>query len=378
MEGSASPEQEKLANDWYYSFKDDNIDIPADIAHLRSEMEKRIWRRLMKTVETGAVPLYRRKWYRLSAAAVLLLLITAAAFLFSRQPMKNNPAAKSSLIENDVPPGGNKAILTLANGRTILLDSTQNGDLAEQGDTKITKPENGLLAYQAGATNANTVFYNTLSTPCGGQFRLVLPDGSKVWLNAASSIKYPTVFEGNERRVEINGEAYFEIAHRYAEGGTKRVPFIVSITGGAAPTEIEVLGTHFNVMAYTDEADIKTTLLEGSVKLKSGNTSGLLQPGQQFALSRKNNGLQLVGNADIDATMAWKNGYFQFRSTDVQTVMRQVARWYDVKVAYEGNVAQYFNGRIPRSVSAATLFKVLELTGGVHFKMEGRKITVVQ
>ena len=259
----------------------------------------------------------------------------------------------------------NKAILTLSDGSTIILDDAKNGQVAQQGGTQIAKLANGQLVYNALDGKPAEVVFNTLTTPRGGQFKLTLPDGSEVWLNASSSIKYPTAFIGNERKVEISGEAYFEIVHNAAK------PFKVSVNG----MEVKVLGTHFNINAYNDEASVKTTLLEGSISLTKADAATTLKPGQQAQLGNGGN-IKVIDNVDIDQVVAWKNGYFSFNRADLQTVMRQIARWYDVDISYEGKIPErQFGGKIDRNSNASEVLKILE-ESKVHFRIEEKKIIV--
>jgi transmembrane sensor len=330
-------------------------------------------------------PGYRRLAWM--AAAVFLAVAGGVAFYWISKNDKNIKTVASVPYKNDVLPGGNKAILTLANGQQIALDSAANGMLVLQGGAQVTKEGDGLKydespKSEAGSQKSEDIAYNILSTPRGGQYKLVLPDGSKVWLNAASSIKYPTVFIGNERRVEISGEAYFEVAKLQGK------KFIVSINRGA---EVEVLGTHFNINAYNDEAVIKTTLLEGKVKVKPEGdshrdrnptsdlrlpTSVFLNPGEQAMISSANHPID-VAEVDTDEIVAWTNGMFIFRDQDIQTIMRQISRWYDVQISYEKTmVKEKFNATIPRSVPVSKVLHLLEMTEQVHFKIEGKKIIV--
>lgn len=315
------------------------------------------------------VPLLRRaSWW--AAAAVFILLCSVLWFWFAPNPKDHAPVAMvhENLFKNDVAPGGNKAILTLANGSTIMLDSAANGQLATQGNAKIVKLANGQLAYTTNGQMTSEVLYNTMSTPAGGQYQLRLPDGTQVWLNAASSIRYPTSFKGKDRRVEITGEAYFEVAKNEA------FPFIVTVNHEA---EVQVLGTHFNINAYEDEAIVKTTLLEGSIRITKGTASEILSPGQQ-AQFRSQGNIQLIKDAEIEQAVAWKNGYFSFNKADVQTVMRQIARWYSVDVRYEGKVPEeLFGGELQRNSSLVSVLKVLEKSG-VAFAVDGNKVTVLK
>lgn len=318
------------------------------------------------------IPFYMRSWFRSSAAAVLLFMILSSAFYFFNHKSENNSAQNEIKIPvKDIPPGTNNAMLTLDDGTTIMLDSAANGTLAQQGSTKVLKI-NGQIAYNKtgkSPVNARPV-YNTITTANGNEYQLILADGSKVWLNAASSISFPTFFAGKERKVEITGEAYFEVAHNASK------PFKVAFkTPTGAAGEIEVLGTHFDVNDYSDENEVKTTLLKGSVKIKSENQVQMLTPGQQAILT--SNTISLKKNVDVSQVVAWKEGFFVFNNTDLPTIMRQVARWYNVDVNFEGKMnAEGYSGKISRDVPLSKFLKVLELNG-LHVKTEGRKVTVI-
>jgi ferric-dicitrate binding protein FerR (iron transport regulator) len=272
--------------------------------------------------------------------------------------------------KQDVPPGHDGAILTLADGRQIVLDSVQNGSLAMQGTTRITKLNNGQLNYSSLTGKPSEILYNTLTTPRARKATVILADGTQVWLNAASSIKYPTVFSGKERRVEIAGEAYFEIKKNAG------MPFFVKRAG--SDQTIQVLGTRFNVNAYDDEDAMKTTLLEGSVKVIRGRSSSVLSPGQQAILGNRNDdGIRVVDDANIDEVMAWKNGRFQFSNMDLKTIMRQLTRWYDVDVVFEGKVPDIrVGGFIHKDVNLSIVMEFLG-ENGVHYKIDGKKITIL-
>jgi transmembrane sensor len=325
-------------------------------------------------------------WIKLAAAAIVILFIGGAAFLWMNRSEKVETAKQSSQPVKDVPPGGNKAVLTLANGSTIVLDDAANGDLAREGNVQVTKLSNGQLVYKVITKENAPVTYNTLSTPRGGQYQLVLPDGSKVWLNAASSIRFPTAFTGTERKVEITGEAYFEVAKLTLRSGQK-MPFRVSIApapSGASRGEVEVLGTHFNVNAYDDEDVIKTTLLEGKVKIVNRvsaiGKSVILKPGEQASISQASSQSNKipVQTVDLEVVMAWKNGLFHFENADIKTVMRQLSRWYDVEVEYKTTALQMepLFMEIPRNKNLSDVLKVISLAAGVQVKMEGKKIIV--
>lgn len=309
-----------------------------------------------------------RFWWSIAALVTGVLVI----FYFYQQRPGLSPAHPGQTLANDRAPGGNVATLTLSDGSTIALDSVRNGTLAQQGNTSIAKLGNGQLAYNMLHEKPGTVLFNTLTTPRGGQYRLVLPDGSGVWLNAASSITYPTAFVGAERRVSIRGEAYFEVMKNAV------MPFSVSIAApaGGDSLRVEVLGTHFNVNAYTDEDAVRTTLLEGSVRLVRQGRGAMLTPGQQGQLQRDGS-LSVIPDVDTDETVAWKEGRFNFENADIATVMRQIARWYDVDVVFEGKIAaERFTGEIPRSSKLTEVFTILELSN-VHCRIDKRKVTVM-
>ncbi|HWK07378.1 MAG TPA: FecR domain-containing protein [Puia sp.] len=305
------------------------------------------------------------------AAAVILFLGSAVLFLVQHKKTNLSISATSRAILNDVPaPTGARTILTLANGSTIVLDSVQNGNLARLGNVNVSK-RNGQLAYNTSGSgnekpNSSEIMMNTLFTAKGGQTMIVLADGSKVWLNAASSIRFPTVFKGPARKVELTGEAYFEIATN------KAVPFVVT----ANEMQIEVLGTHFNVMAYQDEHSIKTTLLEGAVKVSKGTQSALLHPGQQAQVT-SGAAINVLSDIDTDQAVAWKNGAFQFDKADIASVMRQLQRWYDIEVVFADKPDIHLVGTISKNVNISNVLKMMELNGA-HFRIEGKKITVLK
>jgi ferric-dicitrate binding protein FerR (iron transport regulator) len=301
------------------------------------------------------------------AASVIGLLLLSALLLFNLNTSKGTLNAKvnEQRFKNDVLPGGDKATLTLADGSTVILDEAKNGILAQQGSSKIIKV-GGKLLYDPTDKNSKDVVYNTISTPKGGQYQLELPDGSLVWLNATSSIHFPTSFAGKERRVAITGEAYFEVAKN------RDMPFIVTVNGA----EVQVLGTHFNVNAYSDEDNVKTTLLEGSVKIVHGANINMLKPGQQSQLTT--DGLiKVVSNVDVDGVVAWKNGMFDFENAGIETVMRQLSRWYDVEIEYKGKTDDLFIAEMRRNIKLSDALKALELTGKVKFEIQGKKIIVM-
>lgn len=337
-----------------------------DSQQIRQRILDRLTAQIDQPVKTRS--LFRR-W--IPAAAAVLIGVMSIGFFFLSQKNKQQPAIaiNKGPYKNDLPPGGNNAILTLASGKQVLLNNTRNGAIVKQGLALVNKTGNGQIVYTIppSATTENTIAYNTITTPRGGQYQVTLPDGTNVWLNAASSLKFPTTFTGNERDVELTGEAYFEVAKN------KEKPFKVSVN----KVIVEVLGTHFNIMGYDNEPAIKTTLLEGSVKVKSDNAHAILVPGQQALADRDNDRIK-VQNADVEEVMAWKNGYFIFHRENIQDIMKKVVRWYDVDVVYQGNVKESFGGSVSRFSNLSDLLQNLESTGTIHFKLEGRRLTVME
>ncbi|MGN6341472.1 MAG: FecR family protein [Ginsengibacter sp.] len=321
---------------------------------------------------TPVVPMVSAKrklrWTIRYAAAVIILCMLSVSAYFLFNPRQEDQIGKTASIhkeKNDVSPGRNTAMLTLANGTTINLDSAANGALTTQGNAKILNL-NGLLSYNTVGNKSSEVLYNTISTPRGGQYQLMLADGSKVWLNAASSLRFPASFAGKERKVELLGEAYFEVAKNAA------MPFKVKVHG----MEVEVLGTHFNINSYDNESIVRTTLLEGSIKINKDDKSSLLKPGQQAQMNEAGE-IKIISNVDVEEAIAWKEGKFQFDKADIHAIMRQLARWYDVEVEYKGNVSSHFGGTISRDVNLSQVLNMLHLTGEVNFKIEGKKVVVM-
>jgi transmembrane sensor len=335
----------------------------------RRERMNRLLREKMAAEPVSAPKVHRihflrRNWLRVAAAAVIILLLGGAVFYRVHTLAKKELAAVPLPTAPEIAPGHNGAILTLANGSKLVLDSLKKGKLATQGATDVLL-DNDQLTYHVQHPAAGEVSYNTLTVPRGHQFQVVLPDGTKVWLNAASSLRYPTIFAGAERRVEITGEAYFEVAHNTAK------PFIVK----KGDTETKVLGTHFNINAYDEESSLNITLLEGSVQVTKGNNSAVIKPGQQAQVS---NGIHIADNVDLEEVVAWKDGKFQFGETaDIKTVMRQIANWYDVDVAYKGTITNHIGGTMSRNVNLSQVLKMLETTGVVRFRVDGRSIEVM-
>lgn len=318
-------------------------------------------RMLQRLIQATQPPVYRLRRFRYSAAAAAILVIAVSIFMLTRHH-KQQPAVE--VVSTIIPPGGNRASLTLAGGKVIFLDSIANGQLAVQGSTIITKNDEGQISYNASGTA--TALENTLTTPRGGQYQLTLPDGTRVWINAASSITYPTAFTGNKRTVRIKGEAYFEVAQH------KNQPFIVQVQDGL---QVEVLGTNFNVNVYPDEPSIRTTLISGSVKVQYQDKALLLKPLQQAQLTEQK--LTLNPQPDIDETLAWKNGSFSFNKAPLDIVMRQLSRWYDIDVVYTNGVpAIRFEGEMKRDLNLSEVLNILRKME-VHCKLDGRKLIVL-
>jgi ferric-dicitrate binding protein FerR (iron transport regulator) len=299
----------------------------------------------------------RTAWLRYAAA--FLLVAATAGYFFYNPPKHNDPAIATI---KDIAPGGNKAVLTLADGSAIVLDSAKNGMIARQGGAKILKLDGGKLSYE-GAGNAS-VGFNTITTPRGGQYQVTLSDGTRVWLNAASSLRYPASFGGKSRKVEVNGEAYFEVAR------DKEHPFLVDLNGEC---EVEVLGTHFNVNNYANEESVRTTLVEGSVKIARGKEAKLLKPGQQAVVKES---IAINRSVDVAGVIAWKNGFLSLQDKSLEEVMKQLERWYDIDVKYEGKVPGIrFTGDMDRGVNLSAVLKFLS-ESGVKLRLEGRTVVV--
>jgi transmembrane sensor len=315
------------------------------------------------------IPLSWRQYAAIAAS--LLLIALAGVYVLWLRPAKKTTAPTATLqpVTHDATPHTQHALLTLDDGRTIILDRVKSGSLATQGNIRVVKLANGQISYMGGAgSKPATILYNTVTVPRGSDVvHLQLGDGSKVSLNAASSIRYPVAFMGNERKVEITGEAYFEVLKEVTK------PFIVM----AQAMEVRVLGTHFNINAYRDNSQISTTLVEGSVKITPsiGGKAAILKPGEQAQLSDEGE-LQVVHEADVEKEIAWKNGLFIFNGDDIVTVMNELSRWYNVDVVYEGKAPDLqFYGVINRNQPASSVLKILQAKS-THFKIENGRIIV--
>jgi len=376
-----NPENDLLIKEWMSEYWDkdnsfeSNKSNEPDLNRIRSIIQERI------SLDNESNSILRKKAKLISiskitnirftaAAAIIFIIISSASFWFFEKGHYNNSTTNNNKIllnnaKDIAPPTGNNAILTLANGEKLNLDSTKDGILANQGNINVRKNANGEIVYTGKAADA--ISYNTLSLPKGSKpFRLVLADGTFVWLNAASSVTFPTAFKGHERRVNITGEAYFEVA-KNAE-----MPFYVVHDDA----QVRVLGTHFDVNTYSDEKDLKVTLLEGSVNVSKGALSIKLLPGQQAQLTTDN--ISLLPSIDVEEVMAWKNGKFYFKGTDLKTIMRQIEKYYNVEVVFKDDVNYQFYAKIDRQKNLSEFLKKLEMTNLVHFTIENNHVIVTK
>jgi len=341
-------------------------DVEDADAAAQSRLDAGFQQILAKRVKAKPAMRLKMLYTKWAVAATLFVAVGAGLFYFTKSDIPTNVTANQIALK----PGTEKARLTLADGTVIDLEEAVNGKLNNKDGVAITKADDGKLVYDAknkGDVNA-PVSYNTLVTPRGGQYKVILPDGSSIWLNAASSLRFPTQFVGAERRVELSGEGYFEIKKNAKQ------PFVV-VSGGQ---EVTVLGTHFNINAYRENNTIKTTLLEGAVKVSKGAQSYLLAPGQEANLDNENNSFSIAKDVDVALAVAWKNGRFSFDATNIKEVMQQIARWYDVDVSYKGDFSNVeLTGEIPRGADASRVLNLLKGTKQVDFIINGRSITVI-
>lgn len=394
INGELNIGEEKEFQDWINQSDSNRISVEDFLTEVKLKegvrdlysLKEKIWRRLDEKLSVnglqidgeitekentnGVVTMRRRFFWKWAAAAILIIVSITGYFTLFNDNRKNDLVHNKEQEKNTIPdiaPGQNKAVLILADGSKIVLDSASIGKLPQQGNTVVLNKD-GQLVYNGKANSNKEVIYNTLATAKGETYSLTLTDGTKVWLNSASSIRFPVIFIGRERKVEIKGEAYFEVAKN------ANMPFIVK----SGDAEVQVLGTHFNVNAYDDESFIKITLQEGAIKVfaSSTRTSQLLSTGEQAQVNKKGE-IGLIKNADVDAAVAWKNGFFDFNNADLTTVMRQLVRWYDVEVVYEGSVAKReFGGKLGRDLQLSQVLKILEKSE-VHFRIEGKKLIVM-
>ena len=375
QEGTINEAEKELFNQWYHSF--DDTPIEAITTENPAQLKTRLYNNIIQREE---IPL-PRTWfsknisYIYAAAAMTLIFSIAGYSFYSRNNVQQKEQA-ARLAKNTILPGSNKAVLTLADGSDVILDQTSNGILGSQGNVSIKKSMGGKVSYVAAQNNTytgNAIAYNKIATPRGGQYQVDLADGTKVWLNAASTLKFPVTFSKAQRVVELTGEAYFEVNPEPVAGNRKvRIPFLVKTRNQV----VEVLGTHFNVNAYDDEPDIKTTLLKGSVRVvqSAARQSVLLKPGQQSAVAGN------IAVADVDASQAieWQKGYFLFDNETVESMMRKISRWYNIEVEFKGNIRyRKFAGKISKFGNIVQILQVMEKTQVIHFEIEGRRVIVM-
>lgn len=374
LNGRCSPGEIELLNSYLDRMKllDNNWE---EDFHEGERVHDRIWKRLEESIESPVVPIEPEKkfgWLKIVAMILVTLSVGFGLFKYLGKTHQQTPAlvAKHPI---DIPPGGNKAYLTLNDGSHIVLSNAKNGKLTAGSGIQVTKEKDGLIVYHFSNSDTGKSRpvdeFNTITTPRGGQYQLVLSDGSKVMLNAESSLRFPVAFNSNERRVELTGEAYFEVAKNKAK------PFIVH----ANNTNIQVLGTHFDVNAYNDDHMLTTTLLEGSVRMESGKYSAILKPGQQGSVM-DNSGSIAVKDADIEEVMAWKNGIFLFNDERLDEVMKKISRWYNVEVEFRDPEVkkEAYSGIVSRFSKISQLLGKLQELGGVEFKIEPNKVIIMK
>ncbi|WP_341835430.1 FecR domain-containing protein [Chitinophaga pollutisoli] len=361
LNGTATDAEKRLLDAYYDSMRQQSADAPGaeEEESLRKEMLAKVYANA--GIEAPVTPV-RRLWVRRAAAAAAVVVMAGAAW-WMFQPAK--PEVAMRVKPAAVPqPGKDVATLTLANGQVVVLGDSAAVIPASQGGAAIAMGGDALIYKEEGDVDAAPVF-NTLKTPTGGKFRLTLSDGTKVWLNAASSIRYPARFTGAERKVAVTGEAYFEV------NKSEAYPFVVEVNETAT---VRVLGTAFNVSAYSNDPRIVTTLVTGKVQFAAGGAPVTLRPAQQAVSGA--DGKVTVQPADINAATAWKDGYFRFNGADIKTIMRQLERWYNIETEYQGNIQHLFVADIPRDAQLAEILRLLEMTGRVHFTTSGNRVTV--
>ena len=375
MSNRATTEEKQFLETYYDHFEaQDNILNELSDSE-KAELENKLERHLMDKIndndsQTKPV-IYLVK--KLAIAATILIALSISFYLYKGPQDKPKILAKKAKTFHRIVPGGNKAVLTLSDGSKIVLDDAAHGEIAKQAGISINKTAEGKLMYTiegSGGKSGSKAIFNTIETPKGGEYQVNLPDGTRVWLNAASSLRYPANFTEDERKVELNGEAYFEVA-----SNRSKLFRVVS-----KDQIVEVLGTHFNINSYADEAVVRTSLLEGSIKVSIPNTgkSDVLKPGQESKIKPSGNSI-IVSDADVEESIAWKNGYFTFTNENIKSIMRKVSRWYDVDIEYSGNVPLGgFGGHVSKSKNISEILKILELTKEVRFKIEGRRVMVMR
>ena len=378
--GQATDEEKAWIEEWYNQINgtDFDFDNEDEVERIKQEISSDLAGYLPDRKENAARSkhvLIRYPWIKW-AAVITIFSIAAALYLQSSKQIVTAENHNNKSEIDDIAPGGHNAVLTLADGSKIILNEEDNGILINEGNASISKVEDGNLVYH---TPENTELYsdarqNIITTPLGGEYRVTLSDGTKVWLNAASSLTFPAAFTGKERKVELTGEAYFEVARN------EKMPFMLKVNDDI---HLHVLGTHFNVMAYRDEKEVKATLLEGSVKISRNNSNRLLKPGQQAIIGQEPE--IRTAYVNTEEVVAWKNGYFMFTDASLESIMQKISKWYAVDIVYQNKPKNlHFGGMVSRSKNISEVLKIMELTGSVHFKISAgnssgkeRRVTVM-
>lgn len=378
LHNTASAEEIERLFQWYRSGIKGEFEWELDESE--DHLKAMIFSKIVNAVPIEKRSLFKRPFYSLGIAAGILLFLASGLYFYTRQDLKQKDVAEEIVAQKnpkpkDIPPGGHKAILTLGDGRKIVLDDSHSGIVIDQNGIKVHRNLNGIIEYTAvnhsedipvSGTGKTGIMYNTIETPVGGKFQLNLADGSKVWLNSASSLRFPVIFTNNAREVELKGEAYFEVSRDVHKKFTVR----------SGNQSVEVLGTHFNINAYSDEPAITTTLIEGQVRVIELNTkeSQILKPGEQ---SRVDRNIRIQRPVDTQINLAWKEGYFYFENARIEIVMRQLGRWYGVTARYEGVLPEHhFAGAISTSLTLLEVLEILEKSN-IHFRLEGKEVVVM-
>lgn len=373
IQGTISPEEHDELDTWVAE-SDENMKLFEELTDEKNielglaEMEQVDWQESSQKIINQQVRQRkkRRPNSRLWLIAASLVLLAGTGWWYFTKTGEEPPSNYETVALEDKGPGGLKATLTLANGSIVALDSALNGRIAVQGNVQVVKTDSSLSYNHLPRLGiAQEVAYNTLSTPKGGQYALTLADGTRVWLNAASSIKFPTTFTAKERKVDITGEAYFEVAHNASQ------PFIVNAGG----VRVQVLGTHFNVNAYNNEDAITTTLVEGEVKVSKGTISRIIKPDQQAVVERQDNAI-IVTPVEAAEMTAWKDGLFIFSNASISEVAHQLNRWYNLDVVIKDTIAEHLNATIPRTLPLSKVLYLMDKIGVAHFRMEGGKLEI--
>lgn len=365
VQGICSEEESAMVESWHLKDLSESKNVPSKETIF--EVNQRM--RFTLSAYTGQ-PQQRtqRLWSRLAYIASALFLISLVTYIYVEQSTNNEPSVLNHKNRpSDISPGSNKATLTLSDGKKILLNNTSQGLLTKEGKVSILNTAQGTLTYSTQTKTESRIYSHVLETPKGGRYQVDLSDGTKVWLNASSSLTYPAIFKGKERYVQLTGEAYFEVVK------DKNRPFKVK----SGRQVVEVLGTHFNVFAYPDEEKIQTVLLEGSIKISKGNKTRLIKPGQLATTVDSSDSIS-AAEADLEKNMAWKNNEFIFNGENLESIMRSISRWYNIEIVYRGNSGKTkYWGVVSRNQNLSAVLKMLQSTGKVTFNVEGRRVIVM-